>query len=40
MKKDYPDYIQQFYSNAANITNRNYREPPKEIDEDDFNLPF
>lgn len=40
MKKDYPDYIQQFYSVAANIINRNYREPPKEIDDDDFNLPF
>ena len=40
MKKDYPDYIQQFYLTAANIINRNYREPPKGIDEDDFNLPF
>ena len=40
MKKDYPDYIQQFYLTAANIINRNYREPPKEIDEDDFDLPF
>ena len=37
IKKDYPDYIQQFYLAAANIINRNYREP---ISHDDEELPF
>ena len=40
MEKDYPDYLQQFYSTAANIINRNYREIFAEIDENDLNLPF
>lgn len=37
---DYLEYIQQFYQTAAGIINRNYREPPKEMDGDDFELPF
>ena len=40
MEKVYPNYLQQFYSTAANILNRNYREPPQETDEDEFDLPF
>lgn len=40
IKQDCPDYIQQFYQTAANIFNRNYREPPQEIEEEEGELPF
>ena len=35
----YPDYMQQFYSTAANILNQNYRKPFIEVDNDE-ELPF
>lgn len=38
-RQKYPDYMQQFYSTAANILNQNYRKPFIEIDNDE-KLPF
>lgn len=37
--KKYPDYVQQFYSTAANILNCNFAEPQLTMDKDD-DLPF
>jgi len=41
IKNNMPDFLPQFYSEAANIINRNYTKPTvKFLDLDDEDLPF